>query len=300
MSPTTTVITLQNERWQVGILPQTGASIAYGRVRHSDQWVDLLRPTDPADYGNSSSTSSFIMLPWCNRIRGGLFPFRGQTYQLDVAADEQVARHGDVRNRAWVVAESTPTRARLTFDSADHEGVNFPFRFAASVEYALNDAEFSARLTLTNTGDQPFPAGFGFHPYFVRPAIDIPLIKIDCAGWYRLVDLMAADAAVDVPDHADYRVLRPVTDGLNDVLTRCSDAPIELHYPAYNLNVEMMLDPLFGHVLIYSHPNGDTVAVEPMTHVSNAFNLDAQGVPDTGTFVLEAGASHSAAMRLGV
>jgi aldose 1-epimerase len=63
---------LQNKDWQVGILPETGASIAFGRMRYSGAWVDVLRPTAEADYGNPSKTSSFLMLPWANRIRDGL------------------------------------------------------------------------------------------------------------------------------------------------------------------------------------------------------------------------------------
>ncbi|RMG83249.1 MAG: aldose epimerase, partial [Chloroflexi bacterium] len=39
------IITLQNAHWQVGILPQTGASIAFGRVRYGGTWVDVMRPT---------------------------------------------------------------------------------------------------------------------------------------------------------------------------------------------------------------------------------------------------------------
>jgi aldose 1-epimerase len=65
--------TLQNAFWNVGILSETGASIAYARVKRHEEWIDVLRPTAEADYGRSSNCSSFIMLPWCNRIKDGIY-----------------------------------------------------------------------------------------------------------------------------------------------------------------------------------------------------------------------------------
>src|SRR5690349_9298836 len=106
--------TLQNEYWQAGILPQTGASIAFGRVHKAGQWIDILRPTPESDYGNSSSCSSFIMLPWCNRINYGLLRFDGQEYQLRTTKDDGTARHGDVRGRSWRVDEADDAHIRMS------------------------------------------------------------------------------------------------------------------------------------------------------------------------------------------
>src|SRR5215207_6991682 len=103
------LITLENEVWQVGILPETGASIAFGRVKQGSSWIDLMRPTPESDYNNSSKTSSFIMLPWCNRIREGKLRFQGQEYQLKTTPDDGTARHGDVRNRQWQVDQQDAT-----------------------------------------------------------------------------------------------------------------------------------------------------------------------------------------------
>ncbi|MBK8137359.1 MAG: hypothetical protein IPK52_16340 [Chloroflexi bacterium] len=107
---------LENEYWKAGILPETGASIAFGRVNSGGAWVDILRPTAPADYGNSSNCSSFIMLPWCNRIGGGRLNFGGKSHQLAVTQDDGTARHGDVRGRCFYghrgVGDGDPHDAR--------------------------------------------------------------------------------------------------------------------------------------------------------------------------------------------
>ncbi|MBK8136955.1 MAG: hypothetical protein IPK52_14185 [Chloroflexi bacterium] len=161
---------LENEYWKAGILPETGASIAFGRVNSGGAWVDILRPTAPADYGNSSNCSSFIMMPWCNRIGGGRLNFGGKSHQLAVTQDDGTARHGDVRGRAFTVTEASATAISMTLDSRTQENINWPFAFRADVSYQLDGAAFVWELALTNLDSRPFPAGFGHHPYFVRPA----------------------------------------------------------------------------------------------------------------------------------
>src|SRR5690348_5074117 len=88
---------LQNDYWQVGILPETGSSIAFGRVQVDGAWLDILRPTAEADYGNASLCSSFIMLPWANRLRDARFRFGGKDYPLQPSSNDGTAIHGAVR-----------------------------------------------------------------------------------------------------------------------------------------------------------------------------------------------------------
>src|SRR5690349_14388400 len=155
---------LQNKDWQVGILPETGASIAFGRMRYSGAWVDVLRPTAEADYSNPSKTSSFLMLPWANRIRDGLLRFDGQSWQLQTTKDDGTARHGDVRKRAWQVLDSDEKSIRLSLHSSDFADFNFPFRLSTELSFRLEESDFVWEVSLKNEDERPFPAGFGFHP----------------------------------------------------------------------------------------------------------------------------------------
>src|SRR5262245_42560032 len=146
----TALHTIENKHWQIGIVPETGAGIAFGRIRYNGVWVDVFRPTAEADYGNSSKNSSFIMLPWANRIRAGKFTFDGQSYQLETTPDDGTARHGDVRKRIWEVEEAHSKTIRLSFDSSAHLNTNFPFAFSAVVEFTVEKKDFIIRLMLHN------------------------------------------------------------------------------------------------------------------------------------------------------
>jgi aldose 1-epimerase len=298
----TTLYALENEFWQVGILPQTGASVAFGRVWRGFEWMDVLRPTPQADYGNSSNCASFVMIPWSNRIRAARFRFRGHDYQLEISnAQEGLAIHGDVRQRPWQVAHSDDQRLNLTFDSRDHDNVNFPFAFSARAQYWLEGADFVMGLSLRNEDSQPFPAGFGHHPYFVRPesAMGV-LLEIPCDHYYEMTDAMPDGEAVPLVDRLDYRNLRPIDDStLNDLFTgRQSAVSGRVIYPAWNTEITITSDPIYSHTIVYAPQGRPFFAVEPVTNANDGFNLYERNVPGTGVFVLEPGEEQSGLIRL--
>lgn len=299
------VVVLQNDYWQVGILPETGASIAFGRVKRGDQWVDVMRPTPESEYGNSSNCSSFIMLPWCNRIKDGLLRFEGKAYQLETTKDDGTARHGDVRKRAWMIDKMSATHIKTSLDSAYSSGingpVNWPFRFSAEAEYRLEGREFIWELRLTNIHTEPVPAGFGHHPYFVKPeGHNAPLVEIPCSHYFELTNYMATGAALPVKPELEFRRQRGLgSREINDVLTgRTTDAPATIRYPQWDITLEMHSAPLFEHILLYAPAGKPYFAVEPMTNVSDGFNLYADGVPGSGVFVLQPSEEWRGTVRL--
>ena len=109
--PATRVVTLRNASWELDVLPATGASLAAGRIRTSDGvWRDLLRPTRRSVLGEPEKCSSFPMVPWSNRIRDGVLPFGGRTWQLQRNGADGTAIHGAARHSAWTVTDRTATR----------------------------------------------------------------------------------------------------------------------------------------------------------------------------------------------
>ena len=284
------VIVLENEYWQSGVLPGTGGSLAFGRVWNGVSWVDALRPTAESDYTNPSKCSSFIMLPWCNRIAGGVLHFAGQTYQLVAAADEGVARHGDVRGRAFTVKEQTATSVRLTLDSRTQTAVNWPWAFQADATYRLDGASYIWELALTNLDSKPYPAGFGHHPYFARSEVP-PLLQVPCAGQFNLVNSLAVRPPMPITPQLDFRTARPLPEHtLDDVLTNCdSGQPVRIGFPDRNVTLEFRADPIFKHWIVYAPSGWPSFAVEPMTNVNDGFTLYEQGINGTGVFVIQPG-----------
>ncbi|MFN8529260.1 MAG: hypothetical protein U0670_11655 [Anaerolineae bacterium] len=292
-----TLHTLQNEHWQAGILPGTGASVAYGRVSVGTGWRDVLRPTAEAQYGNSSNCSSFIMMPWCNRIKGGVLRFEGAEYTMRTEKDDGTARHGDVRKRPWEVLAADDHHIRLRFTSSQHADVNYPFRFTGEAEYKLDGRDFVWVLSLRNDDSRPMPAGFGHHPYFVREPL---AVSIPCEAYFPLTDFLATGAPQPLTPTLDFRTPKPLgTYPYNHLLTtRDGDTAAHLVYEGFR--VSMTSDSLYKHYLIYAPEGEPFYALEPMTNANDGFNLAAQGIAESGVFVLQPGETASAAMCLTV
>lgn len=292
---------LKNKHWQVGILPQTGGSIAFGRVRYSGAWLDVMRPTDESNYDNASDTSSFLMLPWANRIRNGILRFNGQSWQLRTSSDN-TARHGDVRNRAWQILESSDTHIKLSLNSSDFDDFNFPFALSAILEYRLEDEAFIWEVALRNEDKQAFPAGFGFHPYFQRLSETMPMLEVPCDEYFVLTNAMPDNAPITITPELDFRNLRPVPDNLqldHLLANRDTNKAIRLVYQDWGIELQMTVDEYHKHVILYSAPDG-SLAVEPQSNANDGFNLRENGIHDGGIFVLSPQESIKSAIELRV
>jgi len=285
------LVTLQNKHWQIGILPETGASIAFGRVRYAGAWLDVMRPTDPENYDNSSLCSSFIMLPWANRIGRGEFRFDGEMHQLKTTPDDDTARHGDVRKRVWKIQSQTETSITLSIQSNDFTDMNFPFQFSATVEYRLDDADFIVTTTLTNNDERRYPAGFGHHPYFVRTHGDnAPQIQFGCEAYYKLDNGIPQGGGIPVTSEYDFRELRTLTDELvmdNLYGQRDITIPTRIIYPKWQLELDYQMDVGYEHIVFFAPEGKPFFALEPQTNANDGFTLHEQGVDNTGVFFLK-------------
>ncbi|MCK7499094.1 MAG: hypothetical protein MZW92_57855 [Comamonadaceae bacterium] len=82
--------------------------------------------------------ASFVLLPWCNRIRCGRFHWEGTDVELAPVTAHPHALHGVGWVLPWVVAEHSPSRIGLTLQRGATP--EWPFAFDAEQVYAL-DAE---------------------------------------------------------------------------------------------------------------------------------------------------------------
>jgi aldose 1-epimerase len=295
MSARNNVLVLGSEQWRIGVLPEVGASLAFGQIADDDGWVDLLRPTPTAARAQSMDCSSYVLAPWSNRVRDGLLRFEGRTWQLRKNEAQVNALHGTAMEFSWRVDAYDSTTCELVFDSATVVGANFPWTFKATVRYAVAGPTFEVTTTLLNTADEPFPAGFGHHPYFQRTlagASDEVRVQIPAAAAFKLHNCLPDGPPVALEPRLDFREMRPLgSELIDDNLTaRDADAPIRLLYPRSRRELHITADPVFSSLVLYVPQGGaGFFAVEPVTNANDGFSLYERGVPGSGVFVLEPG-----------
>lgn len=294
---------LQNNLLRLTVAPELGASVVGLELYQQGFWLPVLRPTSPAALvqRHSPDTSSYILAPYSNRIRDGRFRFAGKTYPLRPNwPDGQQTLHGEVHGRPWTAQRFEEHILQCSIDARDFPDINFPFPFAAGVEYRLLEDGLEVYTALQNVGTEPMPAGFGHHPYFMRylGKSSEALLSFRAAGVY-LTDATCIPTrpAEAIPPQFDFAKPRPLgTTSLDHVFADWTGV-LHLHWPGSGWRMELRADPLYSHLVVFTAPDG-SVALEPVSHATDGFNLLAQGWPDTGVRVLQPGDSISGKLHL--
>jgi len=304
MSPDLRV--LENDVWQVGLLPETGMATAFGRVKRDGSFVDFMRPTPEASYGKRSDCASFPLVPWSNRVKDGRFVFRGKEHRARVNAADGSAIHGTARDFPWDVVHADGLSLVAELDSRRHDGAAVPFAYFARAEFRLDGPRFSMQLGVKNVGGEAIPAGFGHHPYFQRclsGSDDAVSIEVPCDEYFPLEADIPIGSALPVDGRMDFRALRPLdpSTALDECLTgRRPGAPVRMAYPQSGLRIAFSFDPVFANVVVYAPLGRTFFAIEPVTNANDGFNLFARGVRGSGVIVLEPGEERAGSVTMTV
>lgn len=105
-------------------------------------------------------------------VRGGvpvLFPTPGKLADDRWSYAERqgaMKQHGFARLEAWRVTSQNTNTLTCALESNECTLAQFPWLFAAELEFALRGACLRITLRLRNTGSTVMPFGIGYHPYF--------------------------------------------------------------------------------------------------------------------------------------
>jgi aldose 1-epimerase len=290
--------TIENSHWRLSLAADLGASPTALQAQIGGQWQDIFRPTASELLNGTSSAkfSSYTLAPWSNRIPNGIFEFQGQTHQLLVnIPKEQTARHGDVQDRAWKVINHGSS-LECSFDSSWYADINFPFPFTMTITHTLKNNVYITAMTLTNTGSSSMPAGMGIHPYFVRRATMPALCFIAKNIYLTDSSNVPTKAAEPIPERFDFSTQKPLSDFGVDHVYQGWDGVLKMVWEDMTLHLEGT--DIFDHLVVFTAAPDQTIALEPITHATNAFNLAAKGIQNTGHRVLEPGETLTGEVRI--
>lgn len=286
--------TLTNAYLRLDILPEMGASVLNLRAASGRP---VLREVRLEEVKTSSQCASFTLLPYSNRIRDAKFIFQGREIELRPNTKGGLAQHGDVRNRPWQVTRLTDSRLRCDFDSRDFPDINWPWAFTAQVEYILHGPHLDTSVTLTNADVEEMPAGLGLHPYFARlqDGTD-PLLSFDAALTYNTDErMLSLGGAREVNPDEDYRSAQAIGERPIDRTYTAWDGIARLDWGTRALT--LTADGVYSHLVVYTAPDG-SLALEPTTHATDAFNLSARGIGGADMRVLMPGQSLAGTARV--
>ncbi len=306
-------VTIDNERLRVAIEPALGAGVADFSLRApSGEFVPIWRRA-PEHVSWWNDLGSYALVPWCNRIAGGVFTFEGRRIELAHDWKDGTAIHGVVKDRAFEVLDRSPVSARFLFDSRVHgESASvraWPWAFSCVLRYELDERSLTHEVSVTNRAEAPMPCGVGFHPHFVRALWDPRdevVVAMNVAGRYPCTGMIPSGAARPDEVTAHFRAARPLgTLDLDDVFAG-SDGRMSVTWPASGVRARFECSPDFGHSVVYSpvEREGGTVrpfphfCLEPVSMVNDGFNLLARGQSGTGVRVIAPDETMSVTVRV--
>jgi aldose 1-epimerase len=266
------------------IEPQLGGCIA-------GLWLGgtpVLRSAPAAGLNSARQSGSYPLVPYSNRIAQARLQWQGTLYPLvRNNGQEPHAIHGIGWQRPWDLLESDDRYALL---SHEHRAdAAWPFAFDASQTFRLRDDSLEMTLSLTNQSAQPAPAGLGWHPFFMKRARSH--LSFNSTGRWE----MGEDK---LPTH------RVPSGGID---ADCAALDVDHCYDGWRGEVRLR-DDLFDirigsnltRLVVFTTPDRDCVAIEPVSHVNNAMALAASGQDPAGLGLatLQPGESLSAQMTI--
>jgi aldose 1-epimerase len=263
----------------------------------------ILRPTRAKALANGDvrEFACYPLVPYSNRIAGATLHCHGQTFALlrYLPADPH-AIHGNGWQRRWDVVEVGSSHAllELVHEPAGEHVHEWPFPFRVTQAFALADTALTLRLDIFNTGDRTFPFGLGWHPFFARSAATE--LEIHTGGVWLTDATHLPTQHVAVPAQWDFTASRAIGTTTVDNCFTGWQPPAVVRWPACGLAVEMSADAANDHIVVFIPQDSDYIALEPVTHMTDAFNRAAIGRQDTGTRLLAPQAGFSCTMRFSI
>ena len=283
----TSTLTLRHGDLLCDLKPELGGSIA-GLWLGTDP---VLSSVPGAQMQTVRQSGSYPLVPFSNRIGQAQLQWAGTSHPLVRNFDpEPHAIHGVGWQRPWAVLESSDTFALL---SLEHRAdAAWPFDFDCSQAFKLEAGALEMSLSITNQSPVAAPVGLGWHPFFPkRPGTEV---QFSATGRWEMGSDKLPTHRVDHPGL--HQTLESLTvdhcfEGWGGVLT--------LQDSVMRVRVSSAL----RHLVVYTNPQRDNIAVEPVSHVNNALNLMTQTgarAEDLGVVILQAGQTYSCEMRIEV
>ena len=267
--------------------PTEGGRLATLRDLSGTPARDLVVPLRawPAEPRRWPKGGAYPLIPYSNRIADGRLRHAGRVWSVRSHPDAAPhSLHGPVHLREWEVESHASTRAVLTL-AAEPDG-DWPWPYLARQSFALTPETLRIELSIENRGAEAAPVGLGWHPYLPwSPGVQI---RHDARRrWLHDKDYLATGESAPA-------------DAVEDRTCYLSNwTRLEVGY-ADGHCVHIAAAPTLSHLVLHRPDDDAYLCVEPVSHVANGFNLAAEGVVGTGTRLLEAGASFSAWVEIGL
>lgn len=275
---------------ELSIAPSIG-NIAYDMRVHGQPI--LVSPGSLSEWKAKPTNLGIPLLaPWANRIDGDAYWANGKQYLLNphlenlrrdpnglpihglllFASDWRVVRIQADESHA----EAT---SRLEFWKRPEWMAQFPFAHSIEMTHRLSDGALEVRISIENHSLEPMPLCVGFHPWYQIP--DSPRdswkVHFHVRDHYTPSSKLTPTGETkpaNLPDE-----FKLVGRQFDDVFGGVDSADV-FSVESGGRRISVHFGPKFRIAVIYAPQTKNVICFEPMTAITNAFNLAHAGLCD--------------------
>jgi aldose 1-epimerase len=235
-----------------------------------------------------------FLAPWANRLDGDAFWANGARYGLNPALgnlrrdSHGLPIHGLLAfSPHWQVVETGADAAgawcasRLDFWKFPDLMAQFPFAHSIEMRYRLAGGALEVATRLENLSVLPMPVAVGFHPYFRLHDAPRDQWRIHIAACDRLT---LSSALVPTGERHPALLADPLplagakVDDVFSGLIRGADNRAVFWAQGIHEKISVVFGPKYTVAVVYAPPGEEFICFEPMSAITNAFNLAEQGL----------------------
>lgn len=238
-----------------------------------------------------------LLAPWANRIDGLEYFANARKYVLNPALENlrydgnRLPIHGLVLfTDAWrvIARDDRSVTSRLEFWRRPEWMAQFPFAHAIEITHRLREGALEIETAVENFSNEPMPLCIGFHPYFQLTDSIRDEWRVRIAAREQVI---LSEKLLPTGERKAMQLAAPFPlrgSALDNVFTDlCGDA---FAIEGARQRIEVQFGAKWKAAVIYAPAGGAFVCIEPMSALTNAFNLEHAGI-DSGLQHIAPGAT---------
>ena len=255
---------------------------------------ELMTDADPAFWTGRAP----ILFPVIGVTNGSVIRLGGRDYQM--------AKHGFARHSLFEVVASGDGEARFALEDSEETRASYPFAFRLEIGFRLDALTLHVEADITNKGDVPMLAQFGFHPAFAWPlpfgedraAHRITFAKDEPARLREIAPdgLIAADTRASPLDGRELLLRDALFE--NDALVWDPVESQQVDYGAAQGPVLRVAFPDTPRLGIWTKPGAHYVCIEPWHGIADPEGFTGDFHAKPGVFEVAPGATRRIAMSV--
>ena len=266
------------------ISPETGEGVVFdldngGTVTSlvlGEDKRELLKNDSEAEYRVNPLFRGRFLFPFNDRIQEGKYSFGGREYQLDINNPEDgSAIHGFMYNKRIKLLSLEQTKATVYWSTGEEKIRGYPFVISLTIGYSISPGRLDIHFTVKNEGETTAPFALGWHSYFRTVPSSVLTGEFPCFFKIDSSFLPVGDCVSVCGTEYDFSrggsTVEMTAGGkiLDNTFAAPEKGGVILDNGDYKVRISQ---ENFTYTQLFIPPDGDSIAIEPITSKPNSFN----------------------------